>query len=374
MSGNQYGKERVLPVAEPVLEGNEKEYLMEALSSTWISSAGRYITDFETAFARYCGMEYGVAVSNGTVALHLALAALGIGPGDEVIVPDFTFAATINAVLYTGATPVIVDIEPDSWCIDPEEIEAAITPRTKAVIPVHIYGQACDMGRICELAQKHGLKVVEDCAEAHGAECNGKKVGSLGDIGCFSFYGNKIITTGEGGMCITSDRTLEDTMRVLRDHGMRKERRFYHEAVGFNYRMTNLQAAVGVAQLEKFEEMLAWRSALEEKYRIRLADAQGVTLQRNDLPGRCKVTWLVSVLVDSACRDACISRLKEDGIETRPFFYPLSDMDVYQKYVFSCRNSKRIAAMGINLPTLKRMTDEDVERVSRTLEICCGRA
>lgn len=373
MSGNQYAKERVLPVAEPVLEGNEKKYVMEALSSTWISSAGQYITDFETAFAQYCGMDHGVAVSNGTVALHLALAALGIGPGDEVIVPDLTFAATINAVLYTGATPVIVDIETDSWCISPEEIEAAITPRTKAIIPVHIYGQACDMRQICAIAQKHGLKVVEDCAEAHGAEYGGKKVGSLGDIGCFSFYGNKIITTGEGGMCITNDRALEGTMRVLRDHGMRKGHRFYHEVVGFNYRMTNLQAAVGVAQLEKFKEMLAWRGALEEKYRVRLSDVQGVTLQRDDLPGRRKVTWLVSVLVDSTCRDACISRLKENGVETRPFFYPLSEMGIYQKYVFSCKNSKKIAAMGINLPTLKRMTDEDVDRISRILEICCRR-
>lgn len=360
-----------IPVSEPVLEGNEQVYLMDALTSTWISSVGKYITDLEQLFSKYCGTACGVAVSNGTVALHLALVALGIGPGDEVIVPDFTFAATINAVLYTGATPVIVDVEPDSWCISPEEIEKAITPKTKAIIPVHIYGQPCDMDRICGIAQKYELKVVEDCAEAHGAEFNGKKVGSFGDIGCFSFYGNKIITTGEGGMCVTDDKDLEDKMRVLRDHGMRKTRRFYHEVVGYNYRMTNLQAAIGVAQIEKIEEMLAWRSRLEDAYQEKLAPVKTVGLQRRDLPGRKKVTWMVSVLVDRLYRDKCMERLKENGFETRPFFYPLSDMDMYKEYVFSNKNSREIAVKGINLPTVKRMTARDIDQIALILKNYC---
>lgn len=371
MEENTYISGRLVPVSEPVLEGNEQKYLMDALLSTWISSAGKYITDLEQLFSHYCGTSYGVAVSNGTVALHLALAALGIGPGDEVIVPDFTFAATINAVLYTGATPVIVDIEPDSWCISPEEIEKAITPKTKVIIPVHIYGQPCNMDRICQIAQKYGLKVVEDCAEAHGAEFNGEKVGSFGDIGCFSFYGNKIVTTGEGGICVTDNKELEDKMRVLRDHGMRKTRRFYHDAVGYNYRMTNLQAAIGVAQIERIEEMLAWRSRLEDIYQEKLASVGTIELQKRNLPNRNKVTWMVSVLAARQYRDKCIDQLKGSGFETRPFFYPLSDMDVYKKYVFSSKISREVAAKGINLPTVKWMTAQDVDQIVLILKKNC---
>lgn len=255
----EYNKNMHIALAQPHLTGNEYKYLIDAFLSTWISSAGKYITQFEESFSDYCGVKFGVAVSNGTTALHLALAALEIGEGDEVIVPDITFAATINAVIYTGATPVIVDIEEDSWCIDPDEIEKAITSKTKAIIPVHIYGQPCDMGRICDIAIKNNLYIVEDCAEAHGAAWNGQKVGSFGTISCFSFFGNKVITTGEGGMCITNDEQLNEKMRILRDHGMSKSRRYYHEILGFNYRMTNLQAAIGVAQVERIEDILEWR-------------------------------------------------------------------------------------------------------------------
>ena len=212
-----------IPIAEPQIGRNELNNLVSAFNSTWISSIGPYITQFEEEFSNYCGMKYGVSTSNGTTALHLALAALGVSEGDEVIVPDITFAATINAVLYVGATPVIVDIEEDGWCIDCDEIEKAITPRTKAIIPVHIYGQPCNMGRIVEIAKKYGLFIVEDCAEAHGAMFDEKKVGSFGDISCFSFFGNKIITTGEGGMCLTNNDELNLKMRVLRDHGMNKQ-------------------------------------------------------------------------------------------------------------------------------------------------------
>lgn len=352
-----------ISLAQPQLNGNEYKYLMDAFLSTWISSTGKYIQRFEESFSNYCGVRYGVATSNGTTALHLALTALGIGQGDEVIVPDITFAATINAVLYTGATPVIVDIEEEGWCIDPDEIEKAITPRTKAIIPVHIYGQPCDMGRICDIAQKNRLYIVEDCAEAHGAEWGNRKVGSFGIISCFSFFGNKVITTGEGGMCITDSEELNDKMRVLRDHGMSKERKYYHEVIGFNYRMTNLQAAIGTAQVERIDEILDWRADLENQYRKTFADIAGVTLQNNTLSDRKKIAWLVSVLVSEDKRDEILLNLKENDIDARAFFIPLSEMEIYREYARECPRSKAVSKMGINLPTTFEVNKECIERI-----------
>lgn len=352
-----------ISLAQPQLCGNEYKYLMDAFLSTWISSTGKYITQFEDSFANYCGVKYGVATSNGTTALHLALTALGIGAGDEVIVPDITFAATINAVLYTGAKPVIVDIEEDSWCIDPAKIEKAITPQTKAVIPVHIYGQPCDMGRICDIARRNHLYIIEDCAEAHGAEWNQKKVGSFGIISCFSFFGNKVITTGEGGMCITDSEELNARMRILRDHGMSKNRKYYHETVGFNYRMTNLQAAIGSAQVERIDTILAWRADLEEQYRKIFSDVDRITLQNHDLPKRRKIAWLVSILVDESKRDKILAKLKENDIDVRAFFIPLSQMKIYQKYATDCSVSMKISNMGINLPTTYEMNHERINRI-----------
>lgn len=357
-----------MALAQPQLCGNEYKYLMDAFLSTWISSTGKYITRFEESFAEYCGVKYGVATSNGTTALHLALMALGIGEGDEVIVPDLTFAATINAVLYTGAAPVIVDIEEDSWCIDPDEIEKAITPRTKAIIPVHIYGQPCDMEKICDIARRKDLYIIEDCAEAHGAEWGNRKVGSFGIISCFSFYGNKVITTGEGGICITDNAELNAQMRILRDHGMSKERRYYHEVVGFNYRMTNLQAAIGAAQVERIEEILQWRERLEWEYRESLSDIEGVLLQACGLPDRKKIAWLVSILVTEDRRDAVLSKLKENAIDVRAFFIPLSEMKLYKKYAKECKRSKRISKMGINLPTTYEVDREGIERIRAVIQ------
>lgn len=354
-------------LAQPQLNGNEYNYLMDAFLSTWISSTGKYITQFEEKFSQYCGVQYGIAVSNGTTALHLALIALGVGIGDEVIVPDITFAATINAVIYTGATPVIVDIEDDSWCIDPNKIEKAITSNTKAIIPVHIYGQPCDMGRICEIAKNHNLYIVEDCAEAHGAEWDYKKVGSFGIISCFSFFGNKVLTTGEGGMCVTNNKELNDRMRVLRDHGMSKERKYYHEVVGFNYRMTNMQAAIGVAQLEHINEILEWRQSLEERYRSIFSKISQLQMQRNDLRGRKKIAWLVSVLVDSDKRDEVLRKFKQSNVDARPFFIPLSEMDIYKKYAKDCTVSRRISRMGLNLPTTYEIDDEKIECMAQTV-------
>lgn len=359
----EYNKNVHIALAQPQLDGNEYKYLMDAFLSTWISSTGKYVTQFEENFSKYCGITYGVATSNGTTALHLALAALGIGKGDEVIVPDLTFAATINAVLYTGATPVIVDIEEDSWCISPAEIIKAITPNTKAIIPVHLYGQPCDMEQICKIAKEYQLYIVEDCAEAHGAEWKNKKVGSFGIISCFSFFGNKVITTGEGGMCVTDDKNLYEKMRILRDHGMSKERKYYHEMIGFNYRMTNLQAAIGVAQVERIDQVLAWRTELEKQYRECISDSDKITIQRNDLANRKKIAWLVSILVDEDKRDAVLTELKNQGVDVRAFFVPLSEMDIYKDYARECSRSKQISKMGLNLPTTYEMDKEKIKNI-----------
>lgn len=345
-----------IPMALPDMRGNELKYLIDAFLSTWISSSGKYIEIFEDKFAGYCGCRFGVAVSNGTVALHLALKTLGIGEGDEVIVPDLTFPAVINTVLHAHATPVIVDIDPKSWCIDPVEVKKAITKRTKAVIPVHLYGQPCDMDALLKVCKKHNLFIIEDCAEAHGARYGGKRVGSFGDIGCFSFYGNKVITTGEGGMCVTHSEELAQKMRILRDHGMSKQKKYWHDFVGYNYRMTNLQAAIGVAQVERIDEILKRRNQIEGKYRKVLDNLEFIKFQRNDLPKRDKITWLVCILLAKGySRDRYMKQLNQKGIETRPFFYPLSDMDIYKKYLFSNCHSQDIAARGISLPTFNML-------------------
>lgn len=343
---------RFTPIAEPTLDNTEYRYLMDAFTSTWISSRGKYIDQFEEGFSNYIGCEHGVAVSNGTVAIHLALEALGVGEGDEVIIPDLTFAATINAVLLAKATPVLVDVDLESWTISPDEIEKAITPRTRAIIPVHVYGQACEMDKIMAIAKKHRLKVVEDCAEAHGAELNGQKVGSFGDIATFSFFANKIITTGEGGMCLTNSSELDDRMRQMRDHGMSREKKYWHEMVGFNYRMTNLQAAIGCAQLEKIDQLLLRNDNFEKSYKDAL-DELGLIQWQEDLPGRRKVVWLVACLSDH--KEAISKILRDNSIDVRPFFYCLSDMPIYSKYKFSNKNAKHLSEKGINLPTVENV-------------------
>lgn len=354
-----------LPIAQPVLGGNELNYVVEAVNSTWISSTGKYVSKFEQEFAKWCdNVKYGVATSNGTTALHLALVALGIGPGDEVIVPDLTFAATINAVIYTGATPVIVDIEEDGWCISVEEIKKAITDKTKAIIPVHVYGQPCDMDEIMDIANKNNLYVIEDCAEAHGAKYKGRKVGSFGHIGCFSFFANKVITTGEGGMCITNDEELNKKMRVFRDHGMSKDRKYYHEVIGFNYRMTNMQAAIGVAQLEKIDDTLKWREDLDNKYRYYLRDLKLISFQKKDIVDREKINWMVAVYTSSAeIREKILNEFKNNNVDTRAFFIPLSEMEIYKKYTFSNTNCKRISELGFNLPTSSIVSENDIIRI-----------
>lgn len=363
----EYRQNVYFPIAIPNLTGNEFKYLTDAFISTWISSSGEYIGKFEREFSTYSDCQYGIACSNGTVALHLALVALGIGERDEVIVPDLTFAATINTVLHAHATPVIVDVEEDSWCIAPEEIEKAITSKTKAIIPVHIYGQACNMDAIMKIAEKYNLKVIEDCAEAHGAMYNGQKVGSFGDIGCFSFYGNKVITTGEGGMCVTNCPELDEKMRVLRDHGMSKTKRYWHDVIGYNYRMTNLQAAIGLAQLERIEEIHKNRKKYETGYKEVLSNT--IFNFQKDLKNRTRITWLVSVLLNQDIdREEFIRKMKEQGIDARPFFYPLSDMDIYKQY---CQNetptAHKLSQIGLNLPTYESL--KSLEEIKKILDV-----
>jgi len=347
-----------IPVAEPLINDEELKLVIECVKTGWISSKGEYISRFEEEFARYCGCKYGVAVHNGTEALHLALCALGIGHGDEVLVPDLTFAATVNAVIYTGAKPIYVDVHPTYWCIDPEKIEKKITKRTKAIIPVHLYGHPCDMDAIRDIAEDHGIYVIEDAAEAHGAEYKGRKVGSLSDVACFSFYGNKIITTGEGGMCLTNNEELAEKMRLLRNHGMDPDRRYWHITVGFNYRMTNIQAAIGLAQLKKIDKFIEIKRKNAKLYNSLLSDIEGIVPPPEEKWAK-NVYWMYSVLVIEEefgiNRNQLIAYLEQKGIETRPFFYPLHEMPPYKsdgKYPISTYLSRR----GVNLPSSVKLT------------------
>jgi perosamine synthetase len=357
--------ERFIPVSEPCLTGNELAYVSDCIQSGWVSSLGKYIGEFERRFADFCGARHGIAVSNGTTALHLALAALGIGPGDEVIIPSLTFIATANAVHYTGATPVFADSEALTWNIDPQDIAKRVSPRTRAIIPVHIYGHPADMQPILDLAEEHGLLVIEDAAEAHGALYRGKRVGSLGKINAFSFYGNKIITTGEGGILTTDDDLLNEKVRFLRDHAMSPEKRYWHTEIGFNYRMTNMQAALGVAQMERIEEFIARKRWIADQYRQGLQDI--ATLEFSpETPWATSVYWMASILLKdsfSLSREELMLRLKEKGIDSRPFFYPIHKMPPYQDDTLHLPVAEDISQRGINLPSAVTLTEADILRI-----------
>jgi perosamine synthetase len=359
-------------VARPDMTHGEFRSVLDAFLSSWISSKGPYVGKFERDFAAFIGAGHGIAVSNGTVALHLALVALGIGPGDEVIVPDLTFAATINAVLYCGATPVIIDIDRRTWCMSLAAVEQACTPRTRAVIPVHLYGRPAEIGPIAQFAARRGIAVVEDCAEAHGARYDGRPVGQFGDVNCFSFYANKIVTTGEGGMCLTNSAELAQSLRVLRDHGITPNRSYWHERVGFNYRITNLQAAIGHSQLWRIDETLARNKQLAALYRNALKDIRGVRfpppMERVYQP----VVWLACVLVPADKRDAILAAAVEAGIEMRPFFHSLSSLPPYEKFARCCPNSAELSATGINLPTSRSVDLKVIQRIVKVFRDVLG--
>lgn len=372
-AGRDLSRPRI-PVCAPMLVGNEKAYVNDCLDSTWISSAGKYIGRFEEAFAEFCGAEHAIACCNGTVALHLALMALGIGPGDEVIVPTLTFVATANAVVYCGATSVFADSEPQTWNIDPRVIEELITPRTKAIIAVHLYGHPADIDAIQAIAQRHGLAVIEDAAEAHGAEYKGTRVGAIGDIGTFSFFGNKIITTGEGGMVVTNDPKLAEMIRLLKGQGQDPHRRYWFPMIGYNYRMTNIAAAIGLAQLERVDWHLARRREVASLYAEHLAGMRGVTWQ-TEQPWARHAYWMFTVQLDEdlpVSRDEAMAELDICGVETRPVFYPMHTLPPYAATArrWNCPVAERLAAGGMNLPTWAGMTEDDVRYVCAALAEC----
>lgn len=358
-----------LPVAEPFLSDKELKYVSECVLTGWISSAGKFVTRFEEMLANFCGVRHSIATSSGTAALHLALLALDVGPGDEVIVPTLTFIATANAVTYTGARPIFVDSEPETWNIDPNKIEEAITSRTQAIIPVHLYGHPANMDRIIEIATHHGLVVIEDAAEAHGARYKDRHVGSIGDIGIFSFYGNKTITTGEGGMVVTNKADLAEKIRILRNHGMSRKQRYWHPVIGYNYRLTNLQAAVGVAQMEKVDVILRAKRRIAQAYNEGLKNVQGLSLPP-EAPWASNVCWLYSVLIDhqvfGATRDEIMAALQAQDIETRPLFPSLHTQPVYNTGQ-SLPVAEHLSAIGMSLPSATNLRRDDINRVIDTI-------
>ncbi len=363
-----------IPVASPAFIGNEKKYVDDCMESGWISSAGKYIELFESGFAEFCGVKHAVACCNGTVALHLALLALGVQAGDEVIVPTLTFVATPNAVSYCGARPVFVDSESETWNIDPRQVESKITPRTKGIIAVHLFGHPAKMHELREIARRHQIFLLEDAAEAHGAMCHGQMVGSIGDAAAFSFYANKIITTGEGGMFVTNDDALAERARLLRGQGMDPNRRYWHPIIGYNYRMMNLPAAIGLAQLEKVEEQLKLRSGIAKLYHERLKEMPGITFQTEQNWAR-HVYWMFSIVMQPGVwqsRGFVIEKMGEQGIETRPVFYPAHSLPPYLDFARGEKFpvAENLFANGISLPTWAGLTEQNIDDVCRALQKC----
>lgn len=359
------------PIMQPLLNGNELAYVSDCIKTGWISSQGAYVKRFEKEFAEYCGAEYAVAVSNGTVALHLALAALDIKQGDEVIVPDLTFAASVNAIIYTGATPVIVDVDKTTWTISIADIEKNITPKTKAIMPVHLYGHPCHMDEIMALAKKHDLFVVEDAAEAIGAKYKGTHVGTIGDAATFSFFGNKTITTGEGGMVFFKTKEAYEKAMVLRDHGMSKTKRYWHDHVGFNYRMTNMQAAIGCAQLERITEFVEAKRDLAIRYNSYLKETGCFVLPPQE-EWAVNGYWLYTAILRSEApvsRDELMQKMMVNGVETRAVFFPLHEMPPYKNYKTKStfENSDYISRQGISLPSSVNITEEELSNIKQAL-------
>jgi perosamine synthetase len=356
----------LLRIAEPLLGDAERGYLMEALETGEISSQGRFVREFEERFAAYAGAAHGISTSSGTTALHAAVAALGAGPGDEVIVPPLTFVGTANAVAYCGARPRFVDVHPAYWGIAPDQIEAAITPRTRGVIVVHLYGHPVDMDPILATARAHRLWVLEDAAEAHGATYKGRRVGSLADAAIFSFYANKVITTGEGGIVLTGADDLAKRIRHLRDHAMDPARRYWHTEIGFNYRMTNLQAAVGLGQLERIDQFVERKREIRRWYEAGLQGIEGL-IPIIEQPWAGATCWLYTVLLDRHRgwnRERLMEQLRQAGIETRPCFVPLHELPMYQEPEGRYPVSERIGATGLSLPSGVSLTRADAERVA----------
>lgn len=354
-----------IPVYEPQLGEAERANVLECLDEGWVSSKGKFVERFESSFRDYIGAEYALTTSNGTTALHLAVLALGLGPGDEVVVPTLTYVAAANAITYVGATPVFVDSLKDTWLLDPADIERVITPRTRAIIAVHLYGLPCDMAAIDAIAKKHGLLVVEDCAEAIGSRIDGKHVGTFGDVGTFSFYGNKTITTGEGGMVVTNNPTLAERVFHLKGQGLARHRQYWHDVIGYNYRMTNICAAIGCGQLSRIDDILARKRTVAILYRQLLHEAFGF---QEEPEGYLHSYWMVSVTIPNARRrDALRTHLAQNGIETRPVFYPVHSMPMYARSYRRLPVADDIGNRGITLPSHPTLSDDSIGEISELL-------
>lgn len=358
-------------VMEPSLTGNELEYVTDCLKTNWISSQGSYVNLFENRLAKFFGSKHCLAVSNGTVALHLGLKALGIGVGDEVITSNLTFGASVNSIIHSGARPVLVDVDRDTWNISPKLIEKAITSDTKAIMPVHLYGNPCEMIEIMRIAKKYDLKVIEDCAEAFGATIGGKRVGTFGDVSTVSFFANKIITTGEGGSVQINDDNIYLTAKKLRDHGMSPNRRYFHEIVGYNYRLTNVQSAIGCAQLEQLNEFTNKRTKVFQRYHDLFAECEYIQ-EQYVAPENVSANWLYTICLKGGFeeeRDNLISHLKSQGIDTRAIFYPMNEMPAFLDYLNNSEFpiSRAISYSGISLPSSINITDDEIKHVVDTV-------
>ena len=359
-----------IPVNEPVLDGNEKKYLNQCIDTGWISSEGPFIREFEEKFSARVGRKHGIAVCNGTAALDAAVAALDIGPGDEVILPTFTIISCASAISRLGAIPVVVDCTPDTWNIDVSRIEERITTRTRAIMAVHIYGLPVDMDPLFEIAERHGLTVIEDAAEMIGQTYKGRPCGSLGQISTFSFYPNKHVTTGEGGMIVTDDDALAERCRSLRNLTMKASRRFIHDELGWNFRMTNLQAAVGLAQLERLDEFVPKKRSIFDLYTKLLSGEKALQLPVASTDYATNINWVFGVVIDDKVpfdAEVAMRKLAEKGVGTRPFFWPMHEQPVYRAMGLfkdeSYPNAEKIARRGFYLPSGLALTDEQVVRV-----------
>ncbi len=351
-----------IPVYQPNLSGKEGQYVAQCLDSSWISSKGEFVTRFERDFEQYTGAQHAASVCNGTVALHLALAALGIKTGDEVIVPTLTYIASVNAIAYTGATPVFVDSVRETWQIDPEDVRKKITRRTKAILCVHLYGHPCDLVALRKIADDANVYLVEDCAEALGSRVGNRHVGNFGDIATYSFYGNKTLTTGEGGMVTTQSDKLDQLVRHLKGQGLAKDREYWHDILGYNYRMTNICAAIGTAQLERVEEIIARKRAVADEYRKHLSNS--IYEMHPEVSGMRHSYWMVSLLLpNKERRDPLRAILLENGVETRPLFYPAHTMPMYRTLKANCPIAEDLAYRGINLPSYPDLSAAEIKYV-----------
>ena len=357
----------MIPWGKPCFGGKEKDYVLSALDSTWISG-GEFVNKFESEFASLIGTKYAVTTSNGTAALHLALLAAGIRPGDEVIVPGFTFVAPANMAIQMGAKPVYVDIDPKTWCIDVSKVKKSITGKTKAIIPVHIYGNVCEMEALVKITKDNGIYLIEDVAEAALSKYRGKFAGSFGDLSCFSFQATKTITMGEGGAVLTNDEKLSERMRIMRSHGMRQDKRYWHDVVGYNYRLTNLQAALGYAQLQNADKIINEKARVHKRYLENLSDLPGIELQHISKEVE-PVIWTVAIRINQEYfkgdRDFLIAELLKRNIETRPGFYPFSLMPLYEAEPLPIAQS--IAKNIISLPSYPSLSDEDIDGICSQL-------